>query len=115
MDVSIPKQITAISIIRTTFINAVLWLILLAQISEKDINPRRQVNAKSPKHKDTSKVTRLLKAVPGVSSATDARNFGSLPSSNQASAESVSHTLPMITTKLVRVQITMVSRNTPIA
>ncbi|WP_242835574.1 peptide transporter [Butyrivibrio sp. AC2005] len=63
--------------------NAVLWLILLAQISEKDINPRRQVNAKSPKHKDTSKVTRLLKDVPGVSSATDARNFGSLPSSNQ--------------------------------
>ena len=48
-----------------------------------------------------------------MSSAQEARNLGSLSSLNQASAASVSQTRPMMTTKPVRVQITMVSRNTP--
>ena len=79
------------------------------------INPKRQVKANRPKQREINKVTILLKVVPGVSSAAEARYFGSLPSSNQAAPFSVSHTLPIITTKPVNVQITMVSRKTPIA
>ena len=115
MDVSIPKQITAISISLMVLIKTLLRLILFAHISEKDMKPRRHVNAKSPKQSDTSSVTTLLNPVPGVSSSTDARYFGSFPSSIHAAPFSVSHARPMITTNPVRVQITMVSRKTPIA
>src|SRR5574344_2686343 len=71
--VSIPKHITAISITLIALINILLLLILFAQISEKDINPNRQVKAKSPKHTEISKVTALLNIMPGVSRSEERR------------------------------------------
>lgn len=49
---------------RITLINAFFWEMRLAQISVKDMKPIRQVKAKRPKHRVTSRVTALLKAVP---------------------------------------------------
>ena len=50
-----------------------------------------------------------------VSSPQDARNLSSLPISNHSAPRSVVHILPMITTNPVSVQITIVSRKTPMA
>ena len=93
--VSIPKQITKISRTRIKLMNTRFLLILLAQISENDMKPKRQVNANRPKQSEIIKVTMLLNAVHGVSSSTEARYLGSFPNSNQAAELSVSHTLPI--------------------
>ena len=109
-----PNAITTRQSILITAMKLLLSEIRFAQISVNDINPSSVENAKSPKHTDTRRETAALNAVPGVSSATEATNLGSFPSSNHASALSVSQTCPMITTKAVSVQITIVSRKTPI-
>ena len=87
--------------------------IRFAAISEKLIIPSNVVNANSPKHNVTKKVTTVLKAVPGVISAMEAVNFGSLSSAAHASPSAPVQQCAMTTTKPVNVQITMVSRKTP--
>ena len=62
--------------------------IRLAAISEKLIIPRRQVNANNPKHNVTKNVMIAFMDVPGVSTAMDSVNFGSLSSAAHASAPS---------------------------
>ena len=59
-------------------------------------------------------VTIALNAVPGVRVARDSLNLGSLSLSAQASAFSLVHQCAITTTKPESVQITMVSKNTPI-
>ena len=114
MLVRTPKDTTKRHSMRMMLMKTLLLEIRFAQISVKDIKPSRQVKAKSPKQTDTSRDTAEFKAVPGVSSVTDARNFGSFPRSNQAAEASVCHTRPMTTTNPVSVQMTIVSRKVPV-
>ena len=96
-----------------TFMNLSLSDIRFEHISVNDTKPKSVEKANSPKQTDISSDTAELRAVPGVSSVAAAVNIGSLSKANHASAPSVSHTLPMITTNPVRVHMTIVSRNTP--
>ena len=84
----IPKAATKSATQRTMLIQMESLRIRFAAISEKLIIPSNVVNATSPNHNVTKKVTTALKAVPGVISAMDAVNFGSLSSSAQAAAPS---------------------------
>ena len=65
-------------------------------------------------HNEINNDTTVLNAVPGASSVAAVKYFGRLSSLNHVSAISVCQTRPMITTKPVNVQITIVSKNTPI-
>ena len=73
-----PKEITMRYTHLMTVKNTLFVEIRLAQISLKDKNPKRQVNANIPKHRETKRNTTVLKPVPGVSSPTDATYLGSL-------------------------------------
>ena len=84
----IPKAATNNAIQRTVLIQILSLRIRLAAISEKLIIPRRHVNANRQKQNVTRNVITAFIAVPGVSAAIDAVNFGSLSSSAQAAAPS---------------------------
>ena len=69
--VSTPNDTTIRQSTLIKFINDFFCDILFAHISVNDINPRRHVNANSPKHTDMSTDIAVLNAVPGVSSCTE--------------------------------------------
>ena len=116
MLVMTPKETTTRQSTRTPLMKAGLAEMRLAHISLKDMKPSRQVKANNPKQTLTRVVTRSYsRPLPPVRAPQEARNFSSCPSWNQASAcwPPAIHTRPMMTTKPVRVQMTMVSRKTP--
>ena len=91
-----------------------LRVILVAAISEKLKKPTRQVNANKQKQTVIRKITMLSRVPePGESVDAEARNFGSLSRAIQASPSLPVQTWAITTTKPVKVQITMVSRKTP--
>ena len=66
-------------------IKAFLVEIRFAQISAKERNPSRQVNANKPKQTEISRETMVLNAVPGASSVAEVKYFGRLSSENHIS------------------------------
>ena len=83
-------------------------------ISEKLIIPTRQVKANKQKQKVKRKLTIPFKAMPGVNASADDKNRGRRSSANQASASLPVQICAITTTNPVKVQITMVSKKTPI-
>ena len=89
-------------------------LMRFAAISEKLIIPTRQVKANRQKQNVMIKATKGCSPLAGVKEAAEVKNLGRRSISIHAPASLPVHKCAITTTNPVNVQMTIVSKNTPI-